>query len=96
MRKPLLFALAASAALSLAPNLAAAQWMGDGYVVHRAAGPCRTFREWRHGELRIIRTCRPSYGRWDGPRAYGAYGRRHGDWEQRRYHERRWHDDWGD
>jgi hypothetical protein len=101
MRKPLLLALAAAAALSVVPDLAQAQWVEGGYVVRHVEGPrCRVFREWRHGELRIIKTCRPSYGRWGGPRGYYGFapGYHRGwderRWHERRWHERRWHGDW--
>jgi hypothetical protein len=95
MKKPLLIALAAAAALSTLPTLAEAQWGGGGgYVVHRGGGDCRVIREWRHGELRVTRICRPSYGRWGGPMGfYGGPGYHRG-WENRRWHERRWHDNW--
>jgi hypothetical protein len=94
MKKSLLLALAAAAALSTLPTLAEAQWGGDAYVVHRGGGACRVFREWRHGELRVTRVCRPSYGRWGGPMGfYGGPGYHRG-WEERRWHERRWHDNW--
>jgi hypothetical protein len=61
---------------------AAAEWRGDdGYRDGGSRGHCRTVREWRHGEMRITRVCRP--------RVYGRYQERRyvrPDWERgRRY-----------
>jgi len=67
-------------AVSIGP--AAAEWMrDDGYGYSGSRGHCRIVREWRHGEMRTTRVCRP--------RVYGRYQERRyvrPDWERgRRY-----------
>jgi hypothetical protein len=71
--------LLALSAVSVGP--AAAQWRDDdGY--HGPRAHCRIIREWRHGEMRTTRVCRP--------RVYGRYQERRyvrPDWDRRHYRD---------
>jgi hypothetical protein len=79
-------------ALMLASSSSFGQWSGDGYRVYPTqAQTCRVVREWRHGELRIVRICRAPayYGRWRDREFYRGGPRYYDDWDRSRWHRDR-------